>query len=166
MQPWEVQVSVKRIHQSALSMHQMEENQAQLCLKELGTSGPEEILVSVTYLCLSFGSRITLHPSPCVAVPGYSSANGPEGNWKTPDHCAAEGAIWHFKTLAHPNLFTSIFSNFLFSRAIHSLGAGSMWQMTVPSLVTVPFSHKLGMCDWTMRNPEVPHLLWLQHAQG
>lgn len=62
-----------------VSVCQMDKTQT-LCLKELGTTRPEEILFSMSYLCLSFGSSIIIHPGTCVAVLGYSSANVPEGN--------------------------------------------------------------------------------------
>jgi len=58
----------------------MDKNQAQLCLKELGTTRPEETLVSVDDSCLSFGSSVLIHPGTRVAVLGYSSDNVPEGN--------------------------------------------------------------------------------------
>lgn len=39
-----------------LSVCQVNKNQAQLCLKELGTTRPGEVLLSVKFLCLSFGN--------------------------------------------------------------------------------------------------------------
>lgn len=67
----------------------MANKQAQLCLKEPGSTKPEEILFSVVY------------PGNCLAVLGYSSANIPEVSKKNPDHSAAEGSYLTFDEHCH-----------------------------------------------------------------
>lgn len=53
------------------------------------------------------------------------------------------------RALSHPDLFTPLFLNFLFSRSVHPLCGGSMWQMAVPLTAPSCLICTLGMCSWT-----------------
>lgn len=124
----------------------MDKNQAQPCLKELGTTRPEEIFFSVNYLCLSFGNSIIIHHSVvllCLAIAQPMSLKVPE--WL----CSWRELPDILRALSHPNLFTPLFLNSLFSRSVHSLLGGSMWQMTVP--LTGPSCPicTFRTCSWT-----------------
>lgn len=133
-----------------LSMCQVDKNQAQLCLNELGTTRPGEVLFSVKCLRLSFGSSAVIHPDTCVAVLGCSSAHA--------HHSAVEGTRCFGSIVTSKPLPTCF--KFLVQKVCSHMGACDKWL----SLSLHAWNVELNYIEQALS--EVHCLLQLWCAQG